>query len=316
MDPLPLVSCVIPSYNRPGYVRTAIESALTQTYSPMEVIVVDDGSTDETPDVAESFGERVKVIRQANGGSAAARNTGIAAASGEFVAWLDSDDAWLPEKIAIQVAAARDYPEAGIVYTHCQAIDGNDQPPPPKEPIKAPPARLREDILAMMVVESEVMPSSCLVRRTALDSVGWFNKDFINAEDWEFHFRMARQFGFVEVPAPLTRYRVHAASKTADRWPHAIGALQLRKVIEEARVALTAAQIPGIEQAYAVHERKYAEVCYKVGKLAADRGDFDLGLKMLREARRRNPRVVKYHTRLLQASVRSLSAAGASTREN
>ncbi len=297
----PLVTCVIPCFNRPDYVRVAIDSVLAQTYQPIEIIVVDDGSTDDTPQVLATYGDRICVIRQENAGTAAARNTGIAASHGNYLAWLDSDDAWLPNKIAAQVQVAEEHPEAAVVYTTCQAVDSGGNPPPPVETIAVPPAVLRDDIMRMMVVESEVMPSSCLVRRDALDAVGWFRADYL-AEDWELHFRLARRFKFMQIDAPLTRYRVHESAKSKDRWPHAQGLLKLRREIEAARSdVLREDPSAAMRAAYDRHRIKFAEAFYRVGKLALDRGDVGLSRRSLREAIRRNPRVLKYYTRSLSA---------------
>src|SRR5947199_8414115 len=98
----------MPAYNYARYLREAIDSALGQTCAPLEVIVVDDGSTDETPEVLSSYGDRIRVIRQQNQGVAVARNAGIAAAGGDYLAFLDSDDIWYPRKLELQNARFRD----------------------------------------------------------------------------------------------------------------------------------------------------------------------------------------------------------------
>lgn len=105
MQPPTLVSAIIPTYNRAGMVRPAIESILAQTYAPVEVIVVDDGSTDDTPKVLERYGKSIRVIRQANAGPSAARNTGVRNSHGELIAFLDSDDVWLGNRLEAQVKA-------------------------------------------------------------------------------------------------------------------------------------------------------------------------------------------------------------------
>jgi len=100
----PLVSCIIPVFNGARFLADAVDSVERQTYAPIEIIIVDDGSTDDTPGVIDAFGERVRAIRQDNSGPSAARNRGILAARGEFIAFLDSDDVWVPEKVERQVA--------------------------------------------------------------------------------------------------------------------------------------------------------------------------------------------------------------------
>jgi glycosyltransferase involved in cell wall biosynthesis len=301
-ETLPLVSCVIACYNRPVYVREAIQSALDQTYPNLEIIVVDDGSTDETPQVLASYGERIKVVRQDNAGTAAARNAGIAASSGKYLAWLDSDDAWLRQKIADQVAVAERHSEIGVVYTLCQAIDENGNPPAPAEPLPRPDEIIRDDILRMMVVESEVMTPSCLVKRSTLDSVGWYDPEY-SAEDWELNFRLAQRGPFALIPSPLTRVRIHNQRKTTDRWPHAQGLLKLRHKIEAAREKLLASDpSPEMQQAYERHRIKFADAYYRAGRLSLARGDdLEYARDSLKEAVRLNPRVAKYHTRRLQA---------------
>lgn len=119
------VSVVIPCYNRAGIVGQAIGSVLNQTLPPKEVIVVDDGSTDESADVAASFGDSVKVIRTQNRGPSAARNTGIAEARGEWVAFLDSDDFWVPDKLALQYEASKAFPTSDLIFCDTAVFEGS-----------------------------------------------------------------------------------------------------------------------------------------------------------------------------------------------
>ena len=118
-----LVSVVIPTYNRGRLIARAIESALAQTYRNVSVVVVDDGSTDDTRKVVDSYGGCVSYVHQQNAGVSSARNTGLRCARGEFIAFLDSDDEWQPWKIDAEVAALTSYPEAGIVWTDMQSVD-------------------------------------------------------------------------------------------------------------------------------------------------------------------------------------------------
>ena len=118
-----LVSVIIPTYNRARLAAIAVESALAQTHPAIEVIVVDDGSTDDTPDKLAKFGGRIRVVRQANAGVGAARNAGMALARGAFIALLDSDDRWLPWKISAQAAAFRAVPALQLTWTDAAVID-------------------------------------------------------------------------------------------------------------------------------------------------------------------------------------------------
>jgi len=119
------ISVVIPSYNYARFVREAIDSALAQTYPPLEVIVVDDGSTDATPEVLASYGDRIRVIRQRNEGVARARNAGIATARGDYVAFLDADDVWHPRKLELQIARFDGDPSLGLVHCGVEMFDGD-----------------------------------------------------------------------------------------------------------------------------------------------------------------------------------------------
>ena len=117
------VSVVIPTHNHAGYIRQAIDSALAQTSAPLEVIVVDDGSTDETPRILADYGGRIRAIRQSNAGVSVARNTGIAAAAGDLIALLDSDDSWAPTKLERQIARLSADPGVGLVHCGSERVD-------------------------------------------------------------------------------------------------------------------------------------------------------------------------------------------------
>ncbi|QIT56556.1 glycosyltransferase family 2 protein [Aquisalimonas sp. 2447] len=124
MTAAPLISIVTPTFNRAGYLPVAIDSVLAQTFPNLEYLIVDDGSTDNTSDVVNSYDdERIRYFRQENQGQSVARNVGIENSRGEFVCFLDSDDAWVPEKLQQQLEAFRAHPEAGVVYGDYIFID-------------------------------------------------------------------------------------------------------------------------------------------------------------------------------------------------
>jgi glycosyltransferase involved in cell wall biosynthesis len=304
---LPLVSCIIPSYNRPHYVCEAVDSALAQTYEALEVIVVDDGSTDNTLEVLKKYGDKIKVLDQPNAGTAAARNTGVAASSGKYLAWLDSDDSWLPQKISAQVEAAERHPEAAVVYTLCQQFDENGEPPPPAGPIAIPVETVQKDILNMLIVESQVMPSSCLIRRDNYLSVGGYDPEYRFSEDWELDFRLALRYQYVSINAPLTRYRVHPASKSNDRAPHAFGRLKLREKIEASCLAMLAENPdPILKDAYAQHQKKYALTCYRTGKISLKQKNYAQAKAYLDHAVKMAPGIPKIRIAHTQATVMAL----------
>ena len=121
----PLVSVVIPTYNQARYLGDCIDSVLAQSYAAIEIVVVDDGSTDATPNVLAGYGDRINQIRQTNHGAASALNRGIRASRGAFVCWLSSDDAFTPDKIARQVTAFRDEPSLGLSFMGFDTVDAD-----------------------------------------------------------------------------------------------------------------------------------------------------------------------------------------------
>jgi glycosyltransferase involved in cell wall biosynthesis len=214
-----LVSVVIPTYNRAYILGQAIESVLQQTYRPVEVVVIDDGSTDDTRRLVESFGTPVRYFYQPNAGVTSARNHGLRVARGEFVALLDSDDRWLPWKLAAQVQLMRAYPELGMTWTDMVAVDGEGRvlhhaylrkmysahravrieeicslvgrlgdlcPGTPAQAADRP--FYCGDIFSEMILGNLVHTSTVLIRRERLEKVGGFDEALLRSgEDYEFH---------------------------------------------------------------------------------------------------------------------------------
>jgi glycosyltransferase involved in cell wall biosynthesis len=202
----PLVSVVIPTFNYGHCVAEAVESALGQTYSPVEVIVVDDGSTDDTAARLEPYRDRINYIYQPNQGLSAARNTGIRAARGALIALLDSDDAFHPRKLELQVAHLRAHPDVGLVATDCFTEPGRKWPAIPG------PVRAVRETLRRVVARARFGPSSVLVRRECFDRVGLFDPTLRSVEDKDMWVRLADRYPVARLAAPLCWYREHAGS--------------------------------------------------------------------------------------------------------
>jgi glycosyltransferase involved in cell wall biosynthesis len=202
-----LVSCIVPTFNGARHLAPCLDSMLAQTYQPVEIIVVDDGSTDGTSDLVASYAERVRYVHQPNRGPAAARNTGIAAARGEFVAFNDADDLWHPEKLARQVAHLARMPSRGVSVTHIRNFVDEGAP-------SGMVACVEPRFLAP---QPGVVVPCMLVRRTVLDSVGPFDVDLAHASgaDW---FVRARTRGVVVecLPDVLTERRLHATNRSRE----------------------------------------------------------------------------------------------------
>ena len=214
-----LISVVIPVYNREALITEALNSVFDQSYRPLEVIVIDDGSTDRTPEVVKGWikvhsstdGFRVKLVRQEHKGGNPARNRGIEESRGKYVAFLDSDDLWLKEKLAKQILCFQD-PEVGAVYCGIQPMDLTTGEVSPAIPQAYP----RGWILARLLVRDVTAPTSAFVlRRSVFDVVGRFDEALEARQDWDMWIRVSTAFKIDAVPEPLVRYRHHSGTRTA-----------------------------------------------------------------------------------------------------
>jgi len=173
MSDEPTVSVVIPAYNAERYIGETLESVLAQTYRDFEVVVVDDGSTDGTREIVRGYGEPVRLVEQPNSGPAAARNRGVREARGEFIAFIDADDLWLPEKLALQVPLFDDE-EVGLVSCRVQLVDGSGRPHPTYEREKVSGWAFEK------LLEGNFIGTSTVVaRREALEGAGLFPEDLV-----------------------------------------------------------------------------------------------------------------------------------------
>lgn len=208
-----LVSVIIPTFNRAQYVAAAVESALAQSYSGTEVIVVDDGSTDNTRDVLHRFADQIVYLHKTNEGTAAAaRNHAMRFAKGEYIALLDSDDVWLPRKLEVQMAYFQSHPEAGLVSGHVGIIDAAGailEPGPRYLWQKAGSVRL-DDI----VLRSPLHASTLVVRRSLMNEAQPFDPRFRICEDWHLCLTVAAQAPVGFVDEVVTHLRTHDSAST------------------------------------------------------------------------------------------------------
>ena len=196
----------MPSYNYARYLREAIDSALGQTCAPLEVIVVDDGSTDATPEVLESYGDRIRVIRQNNQGVAAARNAGIAAARGEYVAFLDSDDLWDARKLELQMARFDADPSLGLVHCGAETFDGAGNT---LEVLGGMEGRVAGAMLRLDRTVIAGPGSNIVVPKRIAEEIGGFDHRLPPSEDWDFCYRVAERYPIGYVAEVLVHYRMH-----------------------------------------------------------------------------------------------------------
>jgi len=205
---MPKVSVIIPTHNRAQFLRLAVESVIGQTFQDFDIVVVDDGSKDNTEEVVRSFGDdRVKYIRHdaARGGSAA-RNTGITNSSSKYVAFLDDDDEWMPEKLEIQVDLLEKSPlKLGAVYTGHLVVD-SDGGGILREWIPKRRGYIYNDMFMKNWIGTA---SSLLVRRDCFDRAGLFDESLPSFQDYDLWIRISREFDFEYVDKPLVKYRIH-----------------------------------------------------------------------------------------------------------
>jgi glycosyltransferase involved in cell wall biosynthesis len=224
----PLVSVIIPTYRRPELLTRAIASVVEQTYERREILVVDDNDAKsraraETEALMRDYADvpRLRYLKHdVNKGLPAARNTGIAAASGSLVAFLDDDDTWLPEKLARQVEVFRGSEDIVLVYTGLRFVDTEGNL------LRTLPARPKGVERDRLLEENWIgTPSSVMCRRSALLEIGGFDENMPSLEDWEFYIRLRGRFAFVD--EPLTNYYLHDGGRMMEDYQTRVSALEL-----------------------------------------------------------------------------------------
>ena len=218
-DERPLVSVLTPTFNGAAFVGETIESVLGQTYEPFELIVVDDGSTDETVAIVERYATQahgqIRLQRNAvRRGPCRRRNDALALARGSLLAWLDQDDLWLPDKIRRQVEVFQERPEVGVVYTAYEAFDSDTGAP---LVWRDPTIEAEGDVLARLFVEGNFVASlTAAFRRVALERRGLKlrERDFSFGDDYYLWLSLALDWPFARIPDVLARYRRHAENES------------------------------------------------------------------------------------------------------
>lgn len=224
---MPKVSVVIPAYNAMTYLPETVESVLRQTLTDFEVLIVNDGSSDQIGQWASQVTDpRVKLISQQNQGLSGARNTGIAQAQGEYIAFLDADDLWEPTKLEKQVRCLEDNPAAGLVYSWTAFVDENGQ-----STGRVMTAGAEGDVWRQILERNIIDCPSVVVRRCCFETVGVFDRKLRSVEDWDMWIRIASRYPFVVIKEPLVYYR-HHSSNMSKNWQVMEQAFRL--VIEKA----------------------------------------------------------------------------------
>jgi glycosyltransferase involved in cell wall biosynthesis len=236
-----LVSVIVPTYNRGAIIAVTLESALSQNIPSdcFELIVVDDGSTDETPEYLQAFCRKypqTRLITQKNCGVAEARNRGLQEARGQYIAYLDHDDIWLPHKLSMQLDVLQKDSKVAVAYCRWLNVDENNVLLPKKEQVdwcsqNTASGYVYDNFVRTNFVVSMSVP---LIRTSYIKEVGGFNPAMVPCDDWDLWLRLSKRWQFVFVPEILVHYRTHgfqqshnrklmakgAARVLAKQWPH------------------------------------------------------------------------------------------------
>ena len=203
-----MISVVIATYNHGRYLREAVESVLAQSVRDRELIVVDDGSTDDTPSILAPYRDRIRSLRQENRGFGAARNAGVREASGDLVGFLDADDAWEPAALERLQRALEDAPGAGLAASVYVTIDEGGRPAGTPYRRREPSAPVSTE--SLLLTDADV--PGCLYRRAALEECGPFPEATRYTVDYEMWLRVSMRWGIVVLDEPLLRKRAHASN--------------------------------------------------------------------------------------------------------
>lgn len=272
-------SIVIPAYNAACFIKETLSSVLSQCNETVEVIVVDDGSTDETLATIRSYGDRVRCIHQKNsGGAASPRNAALSIANGEIVFFFDSDDLMKPGKISATLAIFEQNPAIGLVFTNFDTIDSTGRSL--NVSFLKEYSTIREisrTELAHYILESEfayrrlasenfIGTSGVAVRRTAIDEVGFFDANFCCGEDWDMWLRISRKFCLAYLPMVLHSYRRHNGNITASD-PHRTICSQIAMLTKHLNSSSDASVSLSLRTLIAERNFSLAYVLYRCGRM-------------------------------------------------
>jgi glycosyltransferase involved in cell wall biosynthesis len=278
MPETPAVSVIIATYNRAGVLAEAIASVRAQTFEDWELLVVDDGSSDGTAELIKRLSDedrRLRYVRQDNRGQSAARNAGLRQARGAFVAFLDDDDLWLPEKLALQVARMRSHAQASVSYTGVLQVD--------------PAGRVYEVRPSMpgttygeLFQRGFMRTPAVMARRTHLEEAGFFDEDLRYFEDYDLWLRLARTGKIEFIPYPLVVVRRFAFNMTTDALPAYQAEIQvLRRYLND----------PTLPLPMRLRKERVASTYYGAARWCIEQCAWGQAMEMLSQALKYSPRV-------------------------
>jgi len=272
------VSVIIPTYNASKYVTKAIDSVLNQDYDNYEIIVVDDGSTDNTQEVLEKYGSKIKYIYQENGGPAKARNTGIISSYEDYIAFLDADDLWLPGKLRKQIDFFHRHPQYAMVYTDMKhAVNGKIVN---SSYLKEGNYRYISSgfIYENLLRECFIFTPTVIVKRECLEKVGLFREDLRISEDYDLWLRIADEYEIGFLDEPLVIRNRHGSNLTEDRYLYITSCIQLFEELLEKNEG-NRKRVKIIKEELAVRYFNLGYYLFELGRLRESRYNFVKSLR-------------------------------------
>ena len=255
------VSVIIHTYNNERFMAETVESVLNQTYKDYEIIVVDDGSVDGTRDALMPYMQKIRYHYKENGGIASAKNAGIGLSQAEFVAFLDHDDLWAPDKLQLQMEHFNENPQIGLVYAKYTSFrDGKKLRTKPEKGYSG-------WIFKELIAKSFIQTSTVVVKRECLDAVGPYDETFSLGDEYDMFLRIARKFQCGFVDKGLTRYRVHDTNASNNDFLFDNENLGVYKKIYNSFTNLDGVEKKILRKRIARYSMKVAEGLYSQGKL-------------------------------------------------
>jgi len=297
-----LISVIIPTYNGSKYILSTVQSALSQTYSPVEVIVVDDGSTEDILAVLKPVIKRIKYFRQENRGPAAARNYGILMSKGDYVAFLDHDDIWISDNLLDKISVLKKNLECAMVYSYPELIDSAGMPLPQEYPLTFPNGLVFEAFLLRNWITTF---SATLVRRNIFCTVGMLdeNPEITCCDDYDMWLRIADVYKIIFSPDRNVKYRIHEQNLLNN---HAVSFSSHLKVFRKAlKECSTVSQIPQKKLSNIVNEHLYKKYWTYAFKFYYDMSNYKMARNLLWHCVKQKPQTLKNWAYLFLCSLPS-----------
>ncbi len=295
----PLVSVIVPTYNCAAFIGDAIESILTQSYAPMEIVAVDDGSSDDTLRILQGFGNQVRAFSQANSGPAAARNHAVRESRGEYLAFLDGDDLWLPGHTGILMDHIERHSETKVIYGDWAVwhplVDGSYPPLDPPQVVPDPEVDEAGSgwVYSKLLFDSIIHIIASVIHRSVYDAVLGFDETLRTGSDYDFWLKVSRRYPVVKLASPVAVYRQNLSSVTYTLRAENNGYRMLKRALQ----TYGRSDEGGHEVSAAAAARRLAELSFMHGYRHYWKGDASIALESFTQAlshRPLHPRAAAY----------------------